>query len=59
MRQVERIALVGGGVMIRDGGVPGSRITLDVLGGSLVGGGDHEAGYRLLTTDNYECTTRC
>ena len=65
--------LVGGGIgslaaaafMIRDGGVPGSNITiyeaLDVLGGSLDAAGSPEAGYRLrggrmLTTDNYECT---
>jgi oleate hydratase len=65
--------LIGGGIgslaaaafMIRDGGVPGSHITiyeaLNVLGGSLDAAGDAEAGYRLrggrmLTTDNYECT---
>lgn len=65
--------LVGGGIgslaaaafMIRDGGIPGNRITLfealPVAGGSLDGGGNPEQGYtlrggRMLTTDNYECT---
>ena len=65
--------LVGGGIgslaaaafMIRDGGVPGGRISIleaaSVLGGSLDGAGDPETGYsmrggRMLTTDNYECT---
>lgn len=65
--------LVGGGIgslaaaafMIRDGGMSGENITiyemLPVLGGSLDGAGDSEAGYsmrggRMLTTDNYECT---
>jgi oleate hydratase len=65
--------LIGGGIgslaaaafMIRDGGVPGSQITiyeaLNVLGGSLDAAGSTESGYRLrggrmLTTDNYECT---
>nr|WP_298145072.1 oleate hydratase [uncultured Pseudomonas sp.] len=65
--------LIGGGIgslaaaafMIRDGGIPGDRITifeaLPVAGGSLDGGGNPEQGYtlrggRMLTTDNYECT---
>ena len=65
--------LVGGGIgslsaaafMIRDGGIPGSSITifesLSVPGGSLDGGGNPVDGYtllggRMLTTDNYECT---
>lgn len=65
--------LVGGGIgslaaaafMVRDGGMPGERITIfeagPVAGGSLDGGGDPDGGYvlrggRMLTTDNYECT---
>jgi oleate hydratase len=65
--------MVGGGIgsmaaaafIIRDGGVPGSNITiyeaLPVLGGSLDGAGNPKDGYsmrggRMLTTDNYECT---
>ena len=65
--------LIGGGIgslsaaafMIRDGGIPGSSITIfeamSVPGGSLDGGGNPEDGYtlrggRMLTTDNYECT---
>jgi len=65
--------MIGGGIgslaaaafMIRDGGVPGSNITIleaaNILGGSLDGGGDADAGYslrggRMLTFDNYECT---
>jgi oleate hydratase len=65
--------MVGGGIgslaaaafMIRDGGIPGSNITIyeamPVLGGSLDGGGNPTDGYtlrggRMLTTDNYECT---
>lgn len=65
--------MVGGGIgsmaaavfMIRDGGIPGSNITifeaLPVSGGSLDGAGNPQDGYslrggRMLTTDNYECT---
>ena len=65
--------LVGGGIgslaaaafMIRDGGVPGTNISVyeaaPILGGSLDGGGNAADGYalrggRMLTTDNYECT---
>jgi len=65
--------LIGGGIgslaaaafLIRDGKVPGERITifeqLPVMGGSLDGAGDAEKGYslrggRMFTTDNYECT---
>ncbi|MBN8739077.1 MAG: oleate hydratase [Xanthomonadaceae bacterium] len=65
--------LIGGGIgtlaaaafMIRDGGVPGDRITLidagRQWGGALDGAGDPERGYtlrggRMLTTDHYECT---
>jgi len=68
-----RAWLVGGGIgslaaaafMIRDGGMPGSSITIleaaHVLGGSLDAAGSPSAGYslrggRMLTTDNYECT---
>ena len=64
---------VGGGIgslaaaafLIRDGGMPGSRISIleagPVMGGSLDGAGDADRGYsmrggRMLTTDNYECT---
>ena len=73
MNTTSRAYLVGGGIgslsaaafMIRDGGLPGENITIfeaaAVMGGSLDGGGDPEAGYsmrggRMLTTDNYECT---
>jgi oleate hydratase len=65
--------LIGGGIgsmaaaafMIRDARVPGANIhimeAMPVLGGSLDGAGDADAGYslrggRMLTTDNYECT---
>jgi oleate hydratase len=65
--------LVGGGIgslaaaafMIRDGGMPGERVSifeaLPLMGGSLDGAGDAAEGYslrggRMLTTDNYECT---
>lgn len=68
-----RAYLVGGGIgtlaaaafMIRDGGLPGDRITLldagPRWGGALDGAGDPERGYslrggRMLTTDHYECT---
>lgn len=64
---------VGGGIgslaaaafLIRDGGMPGSRISIleagPVMGGSLDGAGNADRGYsmrggRMLTTDNYECT---
>lgn len=64
--------LIGGGIgsmaaaafMIRDGGMSGNNITIleaePILGGSLDGAGNAEAGYslrggRMLTTDNYEC----
>ena len=64
--------LVGAGIgslsaaafMIRDGGMTGSNITIfeatPLLGGSLDGAGDPDAGYslrggRMLTSDNYEC----
>jgi myosin-crossreactive antigen len=73
VRTKGRAYLVGGGIgslaaaafMIRDGGLPGGNISIleasSVMGGSLEGGGDPEAGYsmrgrRMLTTDNYECT---
>ena len=58
-------SLAGAAFLIRDGGMPGSNITvyeaLPVLGGSLDGGGNPRDGYslrggRMLTTDNYECT---
>lgn len=65
--------LIGGGIgslaaaafMIRDGGLPGERITVlesaSVMGGSLDGAGHPDHGYsmrggRMLTTDHYECT---
>jgi oleate hydratase len=64
--------LIGGGIgsmaaaafMVRDGAMLGKNITIleadPVLGGSLDGAGNAEAGYslrggRMLTTDNYEC----
>ena len=73
MNSKTKAYLVGGGIgslsaaafMIRDGGIPGSSITifeaLSVPGGSLDGGGNPVDGYtlrggRMLTTDNYECT---
>lgn len=58
-------SLAAAAFMIRDGGIPGSNITIfeamPVFGGSLDGGGNANAGYtmrggRMLTTDNYECT---
>jgi len=68
-----KVFMVGGGIgcmaaaafMIRDGGLPGTNITiceaLPLLGGSLDGAGNPQDGYsmrggRMLTTDNYECT---
>jgi oleate hydratase len=68
-----RAFLIGGGIgslaaaafMIRDGGLPGDRITVlesaAVMGGSLDGAGHPDHGYsmrggRMLTTDHYECT---
>jgi oleate hydratase len=73
MIQPIKAYLVGSGIgslaaaafMIRDGDVPGDRITIfeadAVAGGALDGGGDPVEGYslrggRMLTTDNYECT---
>jgi oleate hydratase len=73
MTSTRQAYFVGGGIgslaaaafLIRDGGMPGSQITIleagPLLGGSLDGGGDAERGYsmrggRMLTTDNYECT---
>jgi oleate hydratase len=58
-------SLAGAAFLIRDGGMPGSQISIlergPVVGGSLDGAGDAEGGYtmrggRMLTTDNYECT---
>ena len=58
-------SLAAAAFMIRDGGIPGSNITIfeamPVFGGSLDGGGTANAGYtmrggRMLTTDKYECT---
>ncbi len=65
--------LVGAGIgslsaaafMIRDGGMKGPNISIleatPLLGGSLDGAGNPDAGYslrggRMLTSDNYECT---
>jgi len=73
MNRDTKAYLVGSGIgslsaaafMIRDGGIPGSNITIleamAVSGGSLDGGGNPDDGYtlrggRMLTTDNYECT---
>ncbi|MGA2549143.1 MAG: oleate hydratase [Burkholderiaceae bacterium] len=73
MNSNRKVYLVGGGIgslsaaafLIRDGKIPGSRISIleeaPILGGCLDGAGDPETGYRLrggrmLTTDNYECT---
>ena len=73
MNSQKKAYLVGGGIgslaaaafMIRDGGIPGSNITIfeamSLPGGSLDGGGNARDGYtlrggRMLTTDNYECT---
>jgi oleate hydratase len=72
-RKIGKAYLVGGGIgslaaaafMIRDGGIPGERITvyetMPLVGGSLDAGGNSASGYtlrggRMLTTDNYECT---
>lgn len=58
-------SLAGAAFLIRDGGMPGTAITIleaaPVMGGSLDGSGDAVRGYsmrggRMLTTDNYECT---
>ncbi len=58
-------SLAGAAFLIRDGGMPGSQISILeaslVMGGSLDGTGDADHGYsmrggRMLTTDNYECT---
>ena len=73
MNTYPKAYLVGGGIgslaaaafMIRDGKLPGANIsifeTAPLLGGSLDGAGNPEAGYtlrggRMVTTDNYECT---
>ncbi len=73
MNAKSKAYLVGGGIgslaaaafMIRDGNLPGGHISIleatPIMGGSLDGAGDPEAGYslrggRMLTTDNYECT---
>jgi len=73
MITTQKAYLVGGGIgsmaaaafLIRDGGMPGSHISIldsgPLMGGSLDGAGDAEHGYsmrggRMLTTDNYECT---
>ena len=73
MNKKSKAYLVGSGIgslaaaafMIRDGGIPGSSITIfesmPIAGGSLDGGGNADTGYtlrggRMLTTDNYECT---
>jgi oleate hydratase len=73
MTSIRRAYFVGGGIgslagaafLIRDGAMPGDRITIleagSVMGGSLDGAGDAQRGYsmrggRMLTTDNYECT---
>ena len=72
-RNDAKVHFVGGGIgslaaaafMIRDGKVPGASISIleqsPIMGGSLDGAGNPEAGYslrggRMLTTDNYECT---
>ncbi|AMM23543.1 oleate hydratase [Variovorax sp. PAMC 28711] len=58
-------SLAGAAFLIRDGGMPGSQISIletgSLLGGSLDAAGDADRGYsmrggRMLTTDNYECT---
>ncbi len=58
-------SLAGAAFLIRDGGMPGSQISIleagAVPGGSLDASGDADRGYsmrggRMLTTDNYECT---
>ena len=73
MTMKSKAYLIGGGIgslaaaafMIRDGNMPGENIMIleaaPVLGGSLDGAGNPEAGYslrggRMMTTDNYECT---
>ena len=73
MSSTSKAYLVGGGIgslaaaafLVRDGGMPGSNISIleagPIMGGSLDGSGDAERGYsmrggRMLTTDNYECT---
>lgn len=58
-------SLAAAAFLIRDGGVPGSNITIfeaaPVVGGSLDGGGSPGSEYtlcngRVFTSDNYECT---
>jgi oleate hydratase len=73
MSSTSKAYLVVGGIgslaaaafLVRDGGMPGSNISIleagPIMGGSLDGSGDAERGYsmrggRMLTTDNYECT---
>lgn len=73
MQSDRKTWLIGSGIgslaaaafMKRDAGMLGEQITifetLPVVGGSLDGSGNAEAGYslrggRMLTTDNYECT---
>ena len=73
MTKPPKAFLIGSGIgslaaaafMIRDGRLPGERITIfeagALVGGSLDGAGDPDKGYslrggRMLTTDNYECT---
>ena len=73
MSENRKAFLVGGGIgsmaaaafMIRDGHIPGDRITIleaaQVMGGSLDAGQVPAGGYsmrggRMMTTDNYECT---
>lgn len=59
-------SLAAAAFVIRDCGMPGGRISIleagSVMGGSLDGAGDTDRGYsmcggRMLTTDNYECTS--
>jgi len=73
MTSTRKAYFVGGGIgsmagaafLIRDGGLPGSQISIleagSVMGGSLDGTGHADRGYsmrggRMLTTGNYECT---
>lgn len=73
MSEDRKAYLIGGGIgclaaaafMVRDGGLPGSSITifeaLPVVGGSLDAAGNPDEGYlmrgsRMMTTENFECT---
>lgn len=73
MGEDRKAYLIGGGIgclaaaafMVRDGGLPGSSITifeaLPVVGGSLDAAGGPDEGYlmrgsRMMTTENFECT---